>query len=576
MCQSARLFQRLPKRVHISESTQIIAMSVSNIGIHAIVKSGTKLNYVVFNITSGRIEQESKFPTDTTAFLGQDTSLISLHCYGENEIITILRDGNGCVYPLAKDCSESIRDPITLDMPPAQAIGIGIHPIRDTTPNQKNQVAVIVLALENQLLTPAILRSDPDLVRLTLASLEKESVSQQVVVSERCDGNRNIIHMAVCACFPTSNKSFDATPADDPNVESFDARNSSLQDVMRRASKSIAARLNPSTERSDDLRDRNIELSADSCDSESSAPISMIYYPPESSPVSNEPILDPTEQKPIAHSILWTLLDSPVLRPFMKELLCSKDSQGYTPFMLAVSGRAYSAANHIMTMALKIAQRSSTDPEQQQKLLTSMLYPRGSNPDDSPLHLLCCNDTCSFTWTGAEHINQDIFECKTCGLIGSLCCCTECARVCHKGHDCKLKRTSPTAYCDCWEKCKCKALISGCQPSRYALLKRLIAETDLVTYPNSRGENILLFLVQTVGRQMIEQRQYRPSRSRNTLARKTPDAMSNIDSEMPDHDLEPPRFARKALDKILSDWNAIKAMILTGYRARMPALANKI
>ena len=563
-------FQRLPKRVHISESTQIVAMTVSNIGIHAIVKSGTKLNYIVFNITSGRVEQESRFPTDTTAFLGQDMTLISLHCFGENEIITILRDGNGCIYPLAKDCSDSIRDPITLDMPPAQAIGIGIHQIREPTPNQKHQVAVIVLALENQLLTPAIVRSDPDLVRLTLASLEKETVSQQVVVCERCDGNRNIIHMAVCACFPTTNKTLETSATEDAGAETFDARNASLQDVMRRASKSVSGRLNPNTERNEDLR-ANIELSADSCDSESSAPISMIYYPPESSAASNEPLLDPTEQKPVAHSILWTLLDSPVLRPFMKELLCSKDSQGYTPFMLAVSGRAYSAANHIMTMAVKIAQRGAPDSEAQQKLLMSMLYPRGSNPDDSPLHLLCCNDTCSFTWTGAEHINQDIFECKTCGLIGSLCCCTECARVCHKGHDCKLKRTSPTAYCDCWEKCKCKALISGCQPSRYALLKRLIAETDLVTLPNSRGENILLFLVQTVGRQIIEQRQYRPSRSRTSITRKAPDSMANIDSEMPDHDLEPPRFARKALDKILSDWNAIKAMILTGYRAPTPS-----
>lgn len=64
--------------------------------------------------------------------------------------------------------------------------------------------------------------------------------------------------------------------------------------------------------------------------------------------------------------------------------------------------------------------------------MNSMIYPRGSNPDHNPLHVLCCNDTCSFTWTGAEHINQDIFECRTCGLTGSLCCCTECARVCHK------------------------------------------------------------------------------------------------------------------------------------------------
>ena len=31
----------------------------------------------------------------------------------------------------------------------------------------------------------------------------------------------------------------------------------------------------------------------------------------------------------------------------------------------------------------------------------------------------------------------------------------------------------------------------------------------MVELPNARGENILLFLVQTVGRQIIEQRQYR-------------------------------------------------------------------
>lgn len=82
---------------------------------------------------------------------------------------------------------------------------------------------------------------------------------------------------------------------------------------------------------------------------------------------------------------------------------------------------------------------------------------------------------------------QDIFECRTCGLTGSLCCCTECARVCHKGHDCKLKRTSPTAYCDCWEKCKCKALIQGSQTSRYDLLCRLISDTNLVSQHNSRS-----------------------------------------------------------------------------------------
>jgi len=168
----------------------------------------------------------------------------------------------------------------------------------------------------------------------------------------------------------------------------------------------------------------------------------------------------------------------------------------------------------------------------------------------------------SFTWTGAEHINQDIFECRTCGLTDSLCCCTECARVCHRGHDCKLKRTSPTAYCDCWEKCRCRALIGGNQTARFDVLCRLATLTDLVVKPNGKGENILLFLVQTVGRQVVEQRQYRPSRSRKN-ARKTP-TESVTDPDMPEHDLEPPRFSRRALEKLLSDWTAVQSMIMTG------------
>lgn len=35
---------------------------------------------------------------------------------------------------------------------------------------------------------------------------------------------------------------------------------------------------------------------------------------------------------------------------------------------------------------------------------------------------------------------------------------------------------------------------------------------------------------------------------------------------MPDHDMEPPRFSRKALERLLNDWNAVKSTILTGYK----------
>lgn len=71
--------------------------------------------------------------------------------------------------------------------------------------------------------------------------------------------------------------------------------------------------------------------------------------------------------------------------------------------MQAVCGRAYSAALLLMDIAKKVALK---DKEVDKNVLMTMLYPTGSSLDNSPLHVLCCNDTCSFTWTGAEHINQ--------------------------------------------------------------------------------------------------------------------------------------------------------------------------
>ena len=34
---------------------------------------------------------------------------------------------------------------------------------------------------------------------------------------------------------------------------------------------------------------------------------------------------------------------------------------------------------------------------------------------------------------------------------------------------------------------------------------------------------------------------------------------------MPDHDLQPPRFSRTALEQLLDDWTAVKSMIMSGY-----------
>lgn len=36
------------------------------------------------------------------------------------------------------------------------------------------------------------------------------------------------------------------------------------------------------------------------------------------------------------------------------------------------------------------------------------------------------------------------------------------------------------------------------------------------------------------------------------------------DADIPDHDLQPPRFSRTALEQLLDDWAAVKAMVMSG------------
>lgn len=77
-------FQKTPRRIQISETAgQILTIAVDARGIHAVVRSGTKLSYVIYNICSGRIEQDNPFPSDTASFMGIYPQLINLTCTGE-------------------------------------------------------------------------------------------------------------------------------------------------------------------------------------------------------------------------------------------------------------------------------------------------------------------------------------------------------------------------------------------------------------------------------------------------------------------------------------------------------------
>uniref|UniRef100_A0A8C0XGE5 E3 ubiquitin-protein ligase UBR5 n=1 Tax=Castor canadensis TaxID=51338 RepID=A0A8C0XGE5_CASCN len=616
-------FQRTPKKLCIPEKTEILAVNVDSKGVHAVLKTGTWVRYCIFDLATGKAEQENNFPTSSIAFLGQNERNVAIFTAGQESPI-ILRDGNGTIYPMAKDCMGGIRDPDWLDLPPISSLGMGVHSLINLPANStiKKKAAIIIMAVEKQTLMQHILRCDYEACRQYLMNLEQAVVLEQnlqmlqTFISHRCDGNRNILHACVSVCFPTSNKETkEEEEAERSERNTFAERLSAVEAIANAisvvSSNGPGNRAGSSSSRSLRLREmmrRSLraaglgrhEAGASSSDHQDPvsppiAPPSWVPDPPAMDPdgdidfilapavgslttaatgsgqgpststipgPSTEPsVVESKDRKANAHFILKLLCDSVVLQPYLRELLSAKDARGMTPFMSAVSGRAYPAAITILETAQKIAKAEVSSNEKEEDVFMGMVCPSGTNPDDSPLYVLCCNDTCSFTWTGAEHINQDIFECRTCGLLESLCCCTECARVCHKGHDCKLKRTSPTAYCDCWEKCKCKTLIAGQKSARLDLLYRLLTATNLVTLPNSRGEHLLLFLVQTVARQTVEHCQYRPPRIREDRNRKT---ASPEDSDMPDHDLEPPRFAQLALERVLQDWNALKSMIMFG------------
>nr|XP_006821041.1 PREDICTED: LOW QUALITY PROTEIN: E3 ubiquitin-protein ligase UBR5-like [Saccoglossus kowalevskii] len=496
-------FQRTPKKIILPENAHILAVAVDARGYTCGLKVGSSLKLVVCEVGSGKIESESLFPTEINGFLGQNDKNVSLHTAGQ-DTCSVLQDGNGAIYPLAKDAVGGVRDPIWLDMPPVQCMGVGTyHMINTISGILKNRAAIIVMALQIQSLIPFILKCDYEAVRLYLQTLDQEinpaskETKIQQLIKECSDGNRNNNSSNVTPV-TTSTTTASAAAAGSSSSSGISSLSSALDHV--------SSHISAVTNAMDAIANVIAANNASGSGSSSSRSIS--------------------------------------LREMMRRA--------------TAAGRSGASGSS----GLGIGQEESRDPGSQDPPPPPL--PTLNWPPDPPLysvHALCCNDTCSFTWTGTEHINQDIFECRTCGLIGTLCCCTECARVCHKGHDCKLKKTSPTAYCDCWEKCDCKALIAGNQTTRYELLNKLISETHLVTLPNSRGENILLFLVQTVARQMVEQRQYHPTRNRGP--RKTADA----EQEMPEHNLEPPRFSRRALERVLQDWKAVKAMINSGFKA---------
>lgn len=54
-----------------------------SLGIHAIVRSGAKLSYMVYNLSQSKVEQNCPFPTDALSFMGTADRAITLHKSGD-------------------------------------------------------------------------------------------------------------------------------------------------------------------------------------------------------------------------------------------------------------------------------------------------------------------------------------------------------------------------------------------------------------------------------------------------------------------------------------------------------------
>ncbi|TRY88597.1 hypothetical protein DNTS_029996 [Danionella cerebrum] len=582
-------FQRTPRKLCIPEKAEILAVNVDSKGVHAVLKTGSWVRYCVFDLATGKAEQENHFPTSNLAFLGQNERNVAIFTAGQESPI-ILRDGNGTIYPMAKDCMGGIRDPDWLDLPPIASLGMG-----------------------KQTLMQHVLRCDFEACRQYLISLEQAMLLEQnthalgTLLAHRCDGNRNVMHACVSVCFPVSNKETkEEEEAERSERNTFAERLSAVEAIANAisvvSSNSSGNRTGSSSSRGLRLREmmrRSLraaglgrhESGASSSDHQDPvsppiAPPSWVPDPPPMDPdgdidfilapavgslttastgtsqapststipgPSSEPssVMESKDRKANAHLILKLMCDSVVLRPHLRELLSAKDARGMTPFMLAVSGRAYPAAITVLEAAQKIAkgELGLGEKEDTASVFMEMICPPGTNPDDSPLYVL--------TSLSAEPAACWSLSAAALNVLGSVTKVMT-AKVQMQDSNCGAESGSSGSALSAADHDK---------PSDYSEQQDLEGKSDwsffavLLFLQSDRGEHILLFLVQTVARQSVEHCQYRPPRIREDRNRKT---ASTEDSDMPDHDLEPPRFAQLALERVLQDWNALKSMIMFG------------
>lgn len=52
-------------------------------GVHAVLKTGNWVRYCIFDLATGKAEQENNFPTSSIAFLGQNERSVAIFTAGQ-------------------------------------------------------------------------------------------------------------------------------------------------------------------------------------------------------------------------------------------------------------------------------------------------------------------------------------------------------------------------------------------------------------------------------------------------------------------------------------------------------------
>ncbi|MGH0141036.1 UNVERIFIED_CONTAM: hypothetical protein FKN15_072458 [Acipenser sinensis] len=202
-------FQRTPKKLCIPEKAEILAVNVDSKGVHAVLKTGNWVRYCIFDLATGKAEQENNFPTSSLAFLGQNERNVAIFTAGQESPV-LLRDGNGTIYPVAKDCMGGIRDPDWLDLPPISSLGMGIHSLTNLPANStiKKKAAIIIMAVEGHISLVTVLLAYAVLVR-TEGSQQTVDGAARYAVLVRTEGSQQTVEGTARLCCAWSQQSVD-------------------------------------------------------------------------------------------------------------------------------------------------------------------------------------------------------------------------------------------------------------------------------------------------------------------------------------------------------------------------------